>query len=505
MEVSKEKLEELADIIKKIRIYENADGVRYFNEDGAMKIETLSKDVDIIRENFAYFAKRPTSIMYPDDFLKIMKNLPGGNQLIADNLEYILKSFINKKQRARIELIGIPQVSKKVAGNFGKFLNLSTFAREENQDFEVEDSRTAEELRYVPCCAEQNQTDFSIFLGMLGASENPSEVLEANKELFLNYAYNSGMLTMVKTLSRNPKCHEFIKNNFETIRDICYTPHLAELYTLVRDICPEQFTEHSFTIDKIFLPAIEKLNMQGVQGKEYSNILSQINLTCSEIIKQNRSKDFDYLAKYMMTSTKNDNLKVCGSGFFNITLQVGEKALKIGGKEYSKEDDEPIPYHPRILLPTTRKMDASKDPKHPLFVALYEMVDVDIDITDEELLEVYKDLREDGIRWLDVKKENLGRLRKDNLQYEIGYNVPCPLELLGFVDSGVEKRTLKAGDLVVIDLDYLYKDGKADDRDFVSEKVPQCIRDYEAEYMRRKEEQKKLTRKPEAPSAHDEY
>lgn len=504
MEVSKEKLEELADRMKKIRVYENDDGVKYFNEDGAMKIERLSKDIDIIRENFAYFAKRQTSIMYPDDFLVIIKNLPGGNQLIADNLEYILKSFVHKKQRARIELIGIPEVSKKIAGNFGKFLNLSTFAREENQDFEVEDDRTAETLRYVPCCAERNQTDFSIFLGMVGASENPSEILEANKDLFLNYAYNSGMLTMVKTLSRNPKCHEFIRNNFEAIRDICYVPHLAELYTLVRDICPEQFAEHSFTIDSIFLPAIEKLDMQGVKAKEYSNILSQINLTCSEIIKQNRSKDLAELAKYMMSLTKNDNLKVCGSGFFNITLQVGEKALKISGREDNKESG-PIPYHPRILLPNTRKVDASKDPNHPLFISLYEMVDIDIDITDEELLEVYKDLRESGIKWLDVKKENLGRLRKDNLQYEIGKNIPSPIELVGIEDSGVEERTLKAGDLVVIDLDYLYKDGKADDEDFISEKVPKCIRDYEAEYMKRKEKEKKLTKKPEAPSAHDEY
>lgn len=62
------------------------------------------------------------------------------------------------------------------------------------------------------------------------------------------------------------------------------------------------------------------------------------------------------------------------------------------------------------------------------------------EISDEEILEVYKELREAGIKWTDVKRENLGRLRKYNYPYEFGYNIPVPPEMLGIVDSGIEKK-----------------------------------------------------------------
>lgn len=500
MEVNKQRLNEIADKIKKIRIFENEEGVKYFNETAAEAIDSLSEDADIIKENFAYFAKRPTSIMYPEEFLRIMQNISGGRQMLADNLEYILETFINKKVRARLELVGIPEVSKKVSENFENLFNMAMYRGKPESNYDQDPS-----LRYVPCCPDQKKNDFTIFLKYVSGAENPSEILEKNKELFLNYSFNSGMLEMVKVLSKNPKCHQFIRDNIETIKENCYVPHLAELCTSIREICPEEFEKEAFTIDNIYLPAIATLESQNVQGKNYAQILSQINLTCSEVIKQGRTDDFEKLMNFMMKSTNNDELKVCGSGFFNITIQAGDKAIKIGARESNNDKEEPkVPYHPRILLPTIRKKDVSRDSKHPIFVAMYETVDVDVEITDEEMLEVYKELREDGIRWLDIKKENLGRLRKDNLQYEIGSNVPTPLEYLGFEESGVEKRTLKKGDLVIIDLDYIYQNGKADELDFVSENVPQCIIDYEREYMRRKNEEKAKA-KSEVPSPHDEH
>lgn len=499
MEISEEKLQELTDKIKKIRIFENSDGVKYFNEDGANAIESLSEDVDIIKDNFAYFAKRPTSIMHPEDFLRIMQNLPNGRKMLADNLGLILQLFVNKRVRARAELIGISEVSNKIAEDFENMFNIAMYSGTTKPGYEP-----TPELRYVPCCAGQSQELFQNFITLVSGVENPSEVLEKNKELFLNCSYNSAMLGMVKNLARNPKCHQFIKDNFESIKENCYLPHLAELYSEIRDICPEEFEKEAFTIDNIYLPAIAKLESQNLYGKEYESALSQINLTCSEVIKQGRTLDFEKLMNFMREKTSNNELKVCGSGFFNITIQAGDKAIKIGGNEASKTktEEEKVPYHPRILLPTVRKKDTSRDPNHPIFVGIYEMVDVDIEITDEELLEVYKDLRENGIRWLDIKKENLGRLRKDNLQYETGSNIPAPLDYVGIEESGVERKTLKAGELVVIDLDYLYKDGKADKMPFVSEHVPQCIIDYENEYMKHKEEQLK---KSESVVPHDEY
>lgn len=504
MGTNEQKLKEIADKMSKIRVFENADGVQYFNEEGVFALENLSKDADVIRENFKYFSKKTFAILHPEEFFKIIQNIDGGRQMIADNLEYILNTFVNKKARARLSLVGIPEVSKKVAEDFENLFNAAMYRGEPATTYDKEPS-----LRYVPCCAEQNKTDFSIFLQYVIGADNPADILEANKDLFLNYAFNSGMLDMVKVLSKNPKCHQFIRNNFEAIKENCYVPHLAELYTNVRDICPEEFSKEAFTIDNIYLPAIEKLETKNENGMDYSIVLDQINVTCSEIIKHGRTADYEKLVKFINQASNDNTFKVCGLGSYNIIMQVGDKILKVGGKESDRKDRDSfkIPYHPRILLPTIRKKDGVADPDHPLVVGLYETVDVDSEITDEEVLEVYKELREAGIRWIDVKKENLGRLKKDNLQYEFGSNMPAPLEYLGFEDIGIERKTLKAGDIVIIDVDELYTDGKADKMPFINGVVPKCVIEYEKEYMARKEAEKakKLERKPEAPSPHDEH
>ena len=96
-----------------------------------------------------------------------------------------------------------------------------------------------------------------------------------------------------------------------------------------------------------------------------------------------------------------------------------------------------------FFKPVVRKNDVSKDADHPIGIEIYEVVDMDTEITDEEILEVYKELREAGIKWTDIKRENLGRLRKDNYPHEIGHNVPVPPEMLGIQESGVERKILK--------------------------------------------------------------
>lgn len=42
--------------------------------------------------------------------------------------------------------------------------------------------------------------------------------------------------------------------------------------------------------------------------------------------------------------------------------------------------------------------DVSKDVEHPIGIEIYEVVDMATEITDEEILEVYKELREAGIK-----------------------------------------------------------------------------------------------------------
>jgi hypothetical protein len=80
---------------------------------------------------------------------------------------------------------------------------------------------------------------------------------------------------------------------------------------------------------------------------------------------------------------------------------------------------------------------------------------------EEELFKVYASLREDGIVWKDIKKENVGRLLKKNSSnfYHDSAKideVKIPDELRGMRGRSQDDREmLQAGELVIIDRDYL--------------------------------------------------
>ena len=56
MEVSKEKLSELAESFKKLRVFRNERGQLYIRENAMDSYDKLSENMPIIKENFKYFA-----------------------------------------------------------------------------------------------------------------------------------------------------------------------------------------------------------------------------------------------------------------------------------------------------------------------------------------------------------------------------------------------------------------------------------------------------------------
>lgn len=491
MEVSQEKLSKLAEDFKKIRVMKTEEGLLQIRDTAIDSYENLSNNMDIVEENFQYFAKQPNSIMYPDEFILAMKFLPNGSKILADNLEFILEKITHRAERVRPELVDIPEVSEKVSEDFEKFFNI--MIPERNEKNYTKRTMTPA-MKYTPCCPGKVKDNLIYLLRYVMNSEKASEVLEENKHLFLNVDFNSAMANMVKCLSGNENCYEFLRNNIETIKELCYAPDLARLYSNIKDSCPEEYKKEAFLIDNIYNPAKRVV-------KSYE--VNSIDKICSRIIEQGRTKDVETLMRFAMSQSLEEpnTLKYLGCGWFNITIQAGDKAIKLGAPEDEKEKPK-IPYHPRLLQPIVRKDDISRDSEHPIGIEIYEVVDTDTEISDEEILEVYGELREAGIKWTDIKKENLGRLRKDNYPYEFGYNVPVPPEMLGMVDSGVERKVLKAGQLVIIDLDCLEMAPNQPGHDFTKTAVvPDCVRKYEAEYQK-SIEAKKLVKKPEMPEEH---
>lgn len=176
------------------------------------------------------------------------------------------------------------------------------------------------------------------------------------------------------------------------------------------------------------------------------------------------------------------------SGFNSIVAITKEKVLKNGDKFVTE-----IPYHKRLLQPVVRtnilknmfeeneklmsllKAEEIAELKLHLiftFFEVYEKVKI-TNIDTADAYEIFKELLEEDIIWADPKKENLGRLLKPNKPYVKGAYVKNSLaskklfdydqkyyvddESVGIISEKGEKEILNKDELVITDLDLIYK------------------------------------------------
>ena len=135
------------------------------------------------------------------------------------------------------------------------------------------------------------------------------------------------------------------------------------------------------------------------------------------------------------TNTKIEDIEHKGSGAFSNTYKIGNLILKSGIKINKK-----MPYHPRFLSPFLRKEMIDKYVKPAL------------ELSKEEVYEIYKELREDGIIWIDPRAANLGILLEDNDTKIKGETIEVKEESIGFT-SKIKHKTYKKGDIVIFDVD----------------------------------------------------
>lgn len=128
--------------------------------------------------------------------------------------------------------------------------------------------------------------------------------------------------------------------------------------------------------------------------------------------------------------------------------------LKVG----RERDSYKIPYHKRILQPLIRVdlSELSKTNKGTLEVV--EKVDINIKVSEEEVYEIYKELRDDGIIWTDTKQKNVGRLLKDNKRHW-NKSLGQSKKAVGYREGGefdLNEEILSKGELVILDSDYIF-------------------------------------------------
>ena len=174
-------------------------------------------------------------------------------------------------------------------------------------------------------------------------------------------------------------------------------------------------------------------------------------------VKEENKKDiFELLKLITIDICNNENckysdIKQIGDGYYNKCYKINNKILKIG----KVRETINIIDNPYIIKPLLRKK--YKD----IFLEVSERALNDITISNTQMYKIYKELRNYGIIWTDVEKENFGKLLKDNIIYW-KQNLMYKPKNSSIKTNTNPKKTLKRGDYVILDNDYLYNENNKD-------------------------------------------
>lgn len=142
-------------------------------------------------------------------------------------------------------------------------------------------------------------------------------------------------------------------------------------------------------------------------------------------------------------------------GGFSQVYQIGDKVLKIG----IPRETYNMPNHKRLLQPLIRTNFIDEEQNRPIAcVEIQDKVSLSDNITKEELYGIYKELRESGIMWTDAKPPQVGRLISNNVPSLNGEDMYVDPNSVGFT-NGKNEDELSAGEWVIIDTDFMYREG----------------------------------------------
>ena len=189
-------------------------------------------------------------------------------------------------------------------------------------------------------------------------------------------------------------------------------------------------------------------------GLDTPEIESYLDTHLDEIITEISEYSRDSLTIKMITQELMENeginpseIEYASKGGFGRVFKIGDKILKYGRKAHNAE----LPYNSELFLqPLLRTSLNGND-----FIEVYE--EVDVGGSREDMYQLYKALREQGLIWTDIKPENFGRLKKENKIHFDGID-SVNHRAVGFKEDR-EIPVAQPGDFVLIDLDFVFLEG----------------------------------------------
>lgn len=316
---------------------------------------------------------------------------------------------------------------------------------------------------YLELCSEQN---VMLFIKDVKSIKEIESTLYYNSDAICRKFGIKTILKMTSEMAFKER-FEYIHEMYEGIRMKYYTidEYIEDLikFNEIDYICDnmKQIVDSSDIYLLIRLGLLKKLKQ--INPNRFSEIQSSIVCKMTGIKPQFLdSNTLLGLTKVVDEVAQNENIDISeleyiGKGTFTDVYKLGNKVIKFGKNRLTDK----IPYHRRILQSLVRRRvyRGFRD----LYVEIAEYIKPDDEITDEDAYLIYKELRDDGIIWLDAKRENLGRLEKDNIVY---FNEPIYVknETLGYIPETIkQEEPLHKGDLVILDTDFLFREQDFDE------------------------------------------
>lgn len=212
----------------------------------------------------------------------------------------------------------------------------------------------------------------------------------------------------IDVLIEKQSMRDFLKHNIKDI--ICNCTTKCELNNSVYLIdkfkqFPELqdiYNENKFVID-LYHKAMEHIkNSENIKKYLKSTYRQMTGVIIGTIIKKEKQEEIEL---ELGDLSKGKPIKFLSLGGYSLVFETNEKVFKLGVERAQFLIEK---YHKRFMYPILRK-----NYEDNLYIEAFEKGDIDPNITDEELLMVYEELYKDGFRWLDARKENLVRLKKD--------------------------------------------------------------------------------------------
>lgn len=397
-----------------------------------MSISMDSKDIKKIIEELIKFedGKKALKLLWkiiinnsnnPENLITTLGSDNSVKEDMLKNIEYFFKfSSIRDSSILAREIAKLESGNETIAENFDKFINNSIINLDDIiiPTIQTETGREIVKRQFESLkdriLKNHYVSGVQSFFRVIKALEN----VKGFEEIYEDYGYWAKLYDDIDILGKNKSSSKIVVGNV-----ISYdTEDMEELF--------------GEKIKPGTILTMEDIIGMDAKNQEFTNILY--------------SKDRAEKRAVLETVANGNRYSFKSAGTSSLTIVAGDQVAKIGSKKRKFE----IPYHPRLMMPYFRKRYEDDST-----LEIYNLGNTEsVKITDESLLEIYKELEKAGIIWTDAHKENIVELLSDNILPD--FIKSEDFNLFGFLEDErfptIKHRPLKKGDLVVCDLDMLY-------------------------------------------------